>query len=66
MTNYALVNEELVRRGIMPYHPIGQSKSERIGKAAAMEDATFPEAATVATWEAAVAAATRVPVKKGS
>jgi hypothetical protein len=60
VTNYALVNEELVRRGIMPYHPIGQSKSERIGKAAPMEDATF------ASWEAAVAAATHVPVKKGS
>jgi hypothetical protein len=42
------------------YHPIGQSKSERIGKAAPMEDATF------ASWEAAVAAATHVPVKKGS
>ena len=51
---------------LMPYHPLGRSKSERIGKPAAMEDATFPEAATVAVWEAAVAAATCVPVKKGS
>ena len=50
---------------LMPYHPLGQSKSERIGKPAPMEDSTFPEAATVAAWEAAVAAATRVPVKKG-
>jgi hypothetical protein len=31
-----------------------------------MEAATVPEAATVASWEAAVAAATHVPVKKGS
>jgi len=50
---------------LMPYHPLGQSKSERLGESATMEDATFPEPDTVASWEATVAAATHVPVKKG-
>ncbi len=50
---------------LMPYHPLGKSKSERIGKPAAMEDGAFPEADTVSAWLAAVAAGTRIPVKKG-
>jgi pyruvate formate lyase activating enzyme len=50
---------------LMPYHPLGKSKSERIGKPAAMEDGAFPAADTVSAWLAAVAAGTRIPVKKG-
>jgi len=49
---------------LMPSHPLGKSKSERLGKLAPMEDTAFPEPETVAGWLAKVAAATRVPVGK--
>ncbi len=56
----------IIEINLMPYHPLGKSKSERIGKTAAFDDTAFPEPDTVAAWEAKVAAATKVPVKKGS
>jgi pyruvate formate lyase activating enzyme len=63
----ALANRLGNIRGInlMPYHPLGQSKSARLGKTAPMADSAFPEPETVAAWVAKVAAATRVPVAKG-
>lgn len=57
--------KNILEVNLMPYHPLGKSKSERIGKTSVMEEVAFPEDSTVAAWEAAVAAATRVPVKKG-
>jgi glycyl-radical enzyme activating protein len=51
---------------LMPYHPLGKSKSERLGKTERMEETAFPESDTVATWVAKVAALTRIPVKNGA
>jgi len=62
----ALANRlgNLIEVDLMPYHPLGKAKSERLGKAAPMEDAAFPEAETVAAWVAKIAAATPVPVRR--
>lgn len=64
----ALANRlhNILEVNLMPYHPLGESKNERIGKTAPMEDSTFAEDDTVASWAATVAAATHAPVKKGS
>lgn len=50
---------------LMPFHPLGKSKNERLGKPASMDKTAFPEADTVASWVEKVAAATRIPVKNG-
>ena len=51
---------------LMPFHPLGKAKSERLGKTAPMEESAFPEADTVAAWVASVAAVARIPVRNGS
>jgi len=51
---------------LMPFHPLGKSKYERLGKPAPLEDAAFPDAATAADWVAKVAAATPIPVRNGA
>jgi len=51
---------------LMPYHPLGKSKSERLGKTERMEEAAFPESDMVAACVAKVAALTRIPVKNGA
>jgi len=50
---------------IEPYHPLGQSKSNLLGKEYALENLTFPEKETVEIWIATVQRMTRVAVKKG-
>ena len=49
---------------VLPYHPLGRDKSERIGKSYAVRDIGFPEKAQVESWVAEIAAHTRVPVRK--
>lgn len=49
---------------IHPYHPLGSSKNERIGKAPTLETKAFPENAEVDRWVAAIQAHTKVPVKR--
>jgi len=51
---------------LMPFHPLGKSKSERLGKPSPWAEAAFPDAATVAAWVAKVAAATHITVKNGA
>lgn len=51
---------------LMPYNPLGRSKSERLGKAAPIEDGSFPAPETVAAWAAKIAIATRVPIAQVS
>lgn len=50
---------------VMPFHPLGQSKNERLGKVAPHSDSSFPEDDTVAGWLQEIAARTAVPVKRG-
>ncbi len=51
---------------LMPYHPLGKSKNERLGKTERMEETAFPGADAVTTWVATVAALTRIPIKNGA
>lgn len=51
---------------LMPYHPLGKSKNERLGKTASMDEAAFPEAGMMDAVVAKVAAATRIPVTNGA
>ena len=50
---------------LMPYHPLGTSKNERLGRAAATETPAFPEQKDTDAWLATVAAHTAIPVKRG-
>ena len=50
---------------VEPYHPLGKSKSELLGKEYPMGDLSFPENETVNEWISAIAKRTAVPVKKG-
>ena len=50
---------------ILPYHPLGRSKLERLGKTDSNPDWNFPEKETVEMWIAAVARDCRVPVARG-
>ncbi len=50
---------------LMPYHPMGVSKAERIGLDSANMPREFPEPDTVAQWAHAVQALTDIPVGVG-
>ncbi len=50
---------------LMPYHPMGASKAERIGLDSANMPKDFPEPDTVATWVRTLQALTDVPVGSG-
>ncbi len=50
---------------ILPYHPLGRSKLERLGKKDLNPDWSFPEKAEVERWIAEVARTCRVPVLQG-
>jgi len=47
---------------ILPYHPLGTSKSQRLGKEAPLQGVPMPEAAQVQGWVEAVQRLTQVPV----
>ena len=49
---------------IEPYHPLGESKTEMLGKEYPLASLTFPEKSTVDAWIAEIAALTSVTVKK--
>jgi glycyl-radical enzyme activating protein len=50
---------------LLPYHPLGQGKAERLGRTCPLPDTPFPEPVTVQGWIDEVAAHTRVPVSRG-
>ena len=50
---------------ILPYHPLGRSKLERLGKIDVNPEWSFPERAVVESWIAAVARDCHVPVLQG-
>lgn len=47
---------------IEPYHPLGQSKSQQLGKAYPLGHLTFPEEAQIQKWIDTIAAQTATPV----
>jgi pyruvate formate lyase activating enzyme len=49
---------------ILPYHPLGTSKSQRLGKTPALPDVKAPESSQVSNWLMAVQAQTGVPVRQ--
>lgn len=50
---------------IMPYHPMGKSKSHRIGKSYPLEETGYAEQAQWEEWVRQIQERTDVPVKKG-
>lgn len=50
---------------LMPYHPLGDSKRDRLGKISRCADISFPDETEIDRWVATVAAQTRIPVKRG-
>ena len=56
--------EHVIRVDVEPYHPLGKSKSENLGRTYALADLTFPEKETVAGWIGAIAALTAKPVQQ--
>ena len=55
----------IIEINILPYHPLGKSKSSRIGKEYPMLCKEFPEDDEVRTWIETVQSVSEVPVKKG-
>jgi pyruvate formate lyase activating enzyme len=57
--------KNILEVNIMPYHPMGSSKSKRIGRQYPLEGLGFSEKADVQSWINGIQQNTRVPVKKG-
>ncbi|OGV36902.1 MAG: hypothetical protein A2X48_16045 [Lentisphaerae bacterium GWF2_49_21] len=55
----------IIEINILPYHPLGKSKSSRIGKEYPLSCKEFPDEDEVRSWIEMVQNSTRVPVKKG-
>jgi glycyl-radical enzyme activating protein len=49
-----------------PYHPLGKSKSERIGVSYPLPDNQFSEAEQIDHWLGLITASTKVPVRKSN
>jgi len=49
---------------VLPYHLLGSSKSQRLGKTYALSEVKMPEEVVVARWVADLQARTRVPVRR--
>ena len=56
--------EHVLKVDVEPYHPLGKSKSEGLGKAYPLADLTFPEEDTVSGWIDCIASVTSKPVGK--
>ena len=49
---------------LLPYHPLGTSKSQRLGKTPTLTQMSIPDASRVSGWLDAVQAQTAVPVRR--
>ena len=56
--------QNVQRIDVEPYHPLGKSKSESIGKIYALPELSFPAEETVQEWIAAISSGTTVKVQK--
>lgn len=57
--------KNIIEINVMAYHPMGESKSKKIGKEYPLKKIGFPEKKTVDKWLEEIARGTKVPVKKG-
>ncbi len=57
--------DHVIEINLMPYHPLGRSKSARIGKNFGVENSGFPPDDTITAWIETVKSFSSVPVKKG-
>ena len=56
--------QNVIEIHVLPYHPLGTSKSQRLGKTPALTHVTAPDAAQVSTWLAELQSQTRIPVRR--
>ena len=47
-----------------PYHPLGKSKNQRIGKTYDLTDLGYPDEQTIKEWENTLQHKTKTPIKK--
>ncbi len=64
ISNTANSLKNILEINIEPYHPLGKSKAEQLGKVYILNDLTFPEDKTVEEWMEDIKKGTSVPVKK--
>ncbi len=57
--------KNILEINIEPYHTLGKSKCENVGKRYPLNDTTFPSDEAVEEWMHAIASQTNVTVKKG-
>jgi len=57
--------KQIVEINILPYHALGVSKTERLGKEPVLRDVAFPEDEVVEQWIEMVQRHTSVPVRQG-
>ena len=50
---------------VMPYHPMGESKANRVGHDYPLKDIGFPEEETIQNWIQEIQAQVNIPVRKG-
>lgn len=50
---------------VEPYHPLGKTKCENLGRDYPLADLSFPDKAQIQAWIGEIAAQTRVPVRQG-
>ena len=60
----AQANPGVTEVHVEPYHPLGKSKAESLGRDYPLKDLTFPEDSTVEGWIAAIQAGTDKPVRR--
>lgn len=65
IANLANSLENIIHIDINPYHPLGESKSERIGKDYRMGKQVFPDEETVNDWMETIRERARCEVKNG-
>ncbi|MBN2089218.1 glycyl-radical enzyme activating protein [candidate division KSB1 bacterium] len=57
--------KNLLQIDVLPYHPLGISKSDRFGKESAIQKLSFPSDEQVNGWVTFLQQRTAVPIKKG-
>jgi len=65
IANLASRLSNLIEVNILPYHPLGKSKSARIGKIYPLENNDFTDMPEEMNWIDTIQSMTQVPVKKG-
>ena len=57
-------NPGVTEVNVEPYHPLGKSKAESLGRNYPLKDLGFPEESTIEGWIAAIRAGTSKPVRR--